>query len=187
MTESVTFSAPDRLRAHYQSGVAVFFALATPAFEAFEATIALNLQTARAAITDNEATLKSALQSSNPVELFTQQLNASQQAASRAMSYGRKLFDIAAHTQSEWTQVAQAQTERQEECVKALAERFSQSAPAGAQPFVAAMNSTFAAFGNAADSMRTMTRQAIQAAQGRLDTVAAATPQRAAQTGSAAN
>ncbi|HKT96714.1 MAG TPA: TIGR01841 family phasin [Paraburkholderia sp.] len=186
MTEPVTFFAPDRLRAHYESGVAVFFALTKPAFESFEATIALNMQTARAAITDNEATLKSALQSSNPVELFTQQLNASQQAASKAMSYGRKLFDIAANTHSEWTEVAQAQTERQEQCVKAFAERFSQGAPAGAQPFVAAMNSTFTAFGNAADSMRTMTRQAIQAAQGRIDTVATAT-QRAAQAGRAAN
>lgn len=186
MTEPVTFSAPDRLRAHYESGVAVFFALAKPAFESFEATIALNMQTARAAIVDNEATLKSALQSSNPVELFTQQLNASQRAASNAMSYGRKLFDIAVNTQSEWTQIAQAQTERQEQCAKAFAERFSQGAPVGAEPFVAAMNSTFAAFGNAADSMRTMTRQAIQAAQGRFDTVAAATP-RAAQTRHAAN
>ena len=186
MTEPVTFFAPDRLRAHYESGVAVFFALAKPAFESIEATTALNMQTARAAIAENEATLKSALQSGNPVELFTQQLNASQQAASKAMSYGRKLFDIAASTHSEWTQVAQAQSERQEQCVKALAERFSQSAPAGAEPFVAAMNSTFAAFGNAADSMRTMTRQAIEAAQGRFDTVAAAT-QRAAQTGSVAN
>ncbi|MFD1556924.1 TIGR01841 family phasin [Paraburkholderia silviterrae] len=186
MTEPVTFFAPDRLRAHYESGVAVFFALAKPAFENFEATIALNMQTARATIAESEAALKSTLQISNPVELFTQQLNASQQAASKAMAYGRKLFDIAAHTHSEWVEVAQAQTVRQEQCVKALAERFSQSAPAGSEPFVAAMNSTFAAFGNAADSMRTMTRQAIEAAQGRLDTVAAAT-QRAAQTRQAAN
>ncbi|MDR3096742.1 MAG: TIGR01841 family phasin [Paraburkholderia sp.] len=186
MTESVTHSAPDRLRAHYESGVAVFFALARPAFESFEATVALNMQVARAALADNEAALKSALQSSNPVELFTQQLNASQQAASKTMSYGRKLFDIAAHAQAEWTQVAQAQSERQEQCVKALAERFSQGAPAGSEPFVAALNSTFSAFGNAADSVRTMTRQAIQAAQGRFDTAAAAT-QRTTQTGPAAN
>lgn len=186
MTESVTVSAPDRLRAHYETGVAVFFALAKPAFESFEATIALNMQTARSAIADNETALKSALQSGNPVELFTQQLNASQQAASKAMSYGRKLFDIAAHTHSEWTQVAQAQTERQEQCVKALAERFSQGAPAGAEPFVAAMNSTFSAFGTAADSVRTMTRQAIQAAQGRFDMAAAAT-KRPTQTGPSAN
>ncbi|MFX1766239.1 TIGR01841 family phasin [Paraburkholderia sp. A1RI-2L] len=186
MTESVTFSAPDRLRAHYESGVAVFFALARPAFESFEATVALNLQTVRTAIADNEAALKSALQSGNPVELFTQQLNASQQAASKAISYGRKVFDIAAHAHAEWTQVVQAQSERQELCVKALAERFSQGAPAGAEPFVAAMNSTFAAYGNAADSVRTMTRKAIEAAQGKFDKVAAAT-QRATQTGPAAN
>lgn len=186
MTESVTLAAPDRLRAHYESGVAVFFALAQPAFESFEAIVSLNLQTARTAIADNEAALKSALQSGNPVELFTQQLNASQQAVSKAMSYGRKVFDIAAHAHAEWTQIAQAQSERQEQCVKALAERFSQGAPAGAEPFVAAMNSTFSAYGNAAESVRAMTRQAIEAARGKFNTVAGAA-QRATQTGPAAN
>ncbi len=55
MTEPVTFFAPDRLRAHYESGVAVFFALAKPAFENFEATVALNMQTARAAKPDDPA------------------------------------------------------------------------------------------------------------------------------------
>jgi phasin family protein len=175
MTESVTVSAPDRLRAHYESGVEVLFALAKPAFDGMEAAIALNMQSARTAITENEATLKSALQVGNPVELFTQQLNVSQQAAAKAMTYGRTLFDIAAQTHSAWVQVAQAQTERQGQCVKAFTEHLSQSAPAGAEPFIAAMNSTFAAFGNAAESVRSLTRQAIEATQGRLDAAADAT------------
>jgi phasin family protein len=175
MTEPVIVSAPDRLRDHYASGFAVFFALAKPAFDGMEAAIALNMQSARVALTENEAAFKGALQIGNPVELFTQQLNASQQAAAKAMTYGRKLFDIAALTHSEWVQVAQAQSERQGQCVKAFTERLSQNAPEGAAPFIAAMNSSFAAFGQAAESVRGLTQQAIEAAQGRLDAVADAT------------
>ncbi|MBN3856317.1 TIGR01841 family phasin [Paraburkholderia sp. Ac-20340] len=169
--------ASDHLRAQYQSGVAAFFAVTQPAFKSVEAIVALNLQAARAVLAENEAALKGALQTTSPVELFTQQVNASQQAAAKALSYGRQLFDIATHTQSEWTQAAQAQSEAQQERVKAVAARFSQNAPASATPYlapyVAAFNSTFTAFGNAAETIRNLTQQNIETAQNRFDSIAA--------------
>jgi phasin family protein len=169
MTESTNDFASDHLRAHYQSGVAAFFAFTQPAFKSVEAVVALNLQATRALLAENEATLKSALQTASPVELFTHHVGASQQAAAKALSYGRQLFDIATHTQAELTQAAQAQAEAQQERTKAIAERFSQNAPAGAAPYFSAFNSAFAAFGNAAETFRNFTQQNVESARKQFD------------------
>lgn len=173
MTESTNDFATDHLRAHYQSGIAAFFALTQPAFKSVEALVALNLQATRAVLAENEATLKSALQTASPVEFFTQHVSASQQATAKALSYGRQLFDIATHAQAELNQAAQAQAEAQQERAKALAERFTQNAPAGAAPYFSAFNSTFAAFGNAAETFRNLTQQTIDSARNQVDSITA--------------
>ncbi|CAG9220732.1 Phasin_2 domain-containing protein [Paraburkholderia tropica] len=169
----MTVSAPEHLRANYASGVATWFALITPAWQGAEAVVALNMQAARAALNENEAAFKGALQTNSPVEFFTQQVSASQQIAAKSLSYSRHLFDIATKTQAAWTEAAQAQATQQERNVKALTEQFSQHAPVGSEAFVAAMHSTFSAFGNAAESIRGMTRQAIEATQNQFEAATA--------------
>ncbi|SDE33684.1 TIGR01841 family phasin [Paraburkholderia lycopersici] len=169
----MSVSAPEQFRANYQAGVAAFFALAKPIVEGMQAVTDLNVQAGKAALAESEATLKGALQSSNPVEFFAQQIGASQQAAAKAMSYGRHLVDIATTTQNEWMQVAQANSGEQEQRFKAFSEGFTQHAPIGSEAFIAAMNSTFAAVNNAAETMRGVTRQAIETAQSGFQNVAA--------------
>ncbi|WP_183731598.1 MULTISPECIES: TIGR01841 family phasin [Paraburkholderia] len=169
MTESTNDFASDHLRAQYQSGIAAFFAFTQPAFKSVEAVVALNLQATRALLAENEATLKSALQTASPVELFTHHVSASQQAAAKALSYGRQLFDIATHAQAELTQAAHAQAEAQQERARALAERFSQHAPAGSAPYFSAFNSAFSAFGNAAETFRNFTQQTIDSTREQFD------------------
>ncbi|HEV3427285.1 MAG TPA: TIGR01841 family phasin [Paraburkholderia sp.] len=173
MSESTNPFASDHLRAQYQSGIAAFFALAQPAFKSVEAVVALNLQATRALLTENEATLKSALQTASPVELFTQHVSASQQAAAKALSYSRQLFDIATHTQAELTQAAQAHAEAQQERAKSFAESFPQNAPAGFAPYLTSFNSTFAAFNNAAETFRNLTQQTIDSARNTVESVTA--------------
>ncbi|WP_322101578.1 TIGR01841 family phasin [Paraburkholderia sp. J41] len=188
-------SAPESFRANYQAGIAAFFALAQPALEGAQAVFDLNLQTGKAALSESEAALKNALQSGSPAEFVTQQIGASQHAAAKAMSYGRQLADIASHTQQAWVEAAQAHAGEQGQRVKALSEgfasftppfmapfasqfasqfaapfvpfaQFGQPAPVGAEAFIAAMNSSIAAFGHAAETLRGITRQAVETAQG---------------------
>lgn len=186
----MSVSAPEQFRANYQAGVAAFFALAKPVVQGVQAVIDLNVQAGKAAMAESEATLKGALQSSNPVEFLTQQLGASQQAAAKAMSYSRHLFDIASATQNEWIQAAQAHSGEHEQRFKAFSEGFTQHAPVGSEAFIAAMNSTFAAVNNAAETMRGVTRQAIETAQSGFENVAASAQETAqpaaAKTASAA-
>ncbi|MCP3726515.1 TIGR01841 family phasin [Paraburkholderia sp. CNPSo 3272] len=169
----MSVSAPEQFRANYQAGVAAFFALTKPVVEGVQAVIDLNVQASKAAIAESEATLKGALESGNPAEFLTQQIGATQQAAAKAMSYGRHLVDIATTTQNELLQAAQAQTGENEQRFKAFSEGLTQNAPVGAEPFVAAMNSTFAAVNNAAETLRGVTRQAFETAQSGFQNVVA--------------
>ncbi|MEX3984791.1 TIGR01841 family phasin [Paraburkholderia sp. EG287A] len=169
----MSVSAPEQFRANYQAGVAAFFALTKPVVEGVQAVIDLNVQASKAAIAESEATLKGALESGNPAEFLTQQIGASQQAAAKAMSYGRHLVDIATTTQNELIQAAQTQSGENEQRFKAFSEGLTQNAPVGAEPFVAAMNSTFAAVNNAAETLRGVTRQAIETAQSGFQNVVA--------------
>jgi len=70
-------------------------------------------------------------------------------------------------------QAAQAQSGEQEQRFKAFAEGLTQHAPVGAESFVAAMNSTFAAVNNAVETLRGVSRQAIETAQSNFQNVAA--------------
>lgn len=175
----MSVSTPESFRANYQAGVAAFLALSQPVFQGVQAVFDLNVQTGKAALAESEAAFRNALQSGNPAEFLTQQVGASQQAAAKALAYGRQLADIATHAQQAWVEAAQAQSGEQGQRVKALAEgfaplaqpftaqfaQFGQHAP-GADAFIAAMNSSIAAFNNAAETMRGATRQAIETAQG---------------------
>lgn len=169
----MSISAPEQLRANYQAGVAVFFALTKPVFEGVQAMIDVNVLAGKAAIAESEATLKGALQSSNPVEFLTQQLGASQQASAKAMSYSRHLLDIATTAQNKWMQAAQAHSGEHEQRFKTFSEGLTQHAPVGAEAFVAAMNSTLAALNHAAEAMRGGYRQAMETAQNGFQNVAA--------------
>jgi len=169
----MSVSAPEQFRANYQAGVAAFFALAKPVVHGIQAVVDLNVQASKAAVAESEATLKGALQSSNPVEFLTQQLGASQQAAAKAVSYSQHLLDIASATHNEWVQAVQQHTGEHEQRFKAFSANFTQHAPVGSDAFVAAMNSTFAAVNNAAETMRGVTRQAIETAQSGFQNVAA--------------
>jgi phasin family protein len=182
----MSVSAPEQFRANYQAGVAAFFAFAKPAIQGMQAVIDLNVQASKAAMAESEATLKGALQSSNPVEFITQQIGASQQAAAKAVSYGQHLLDIASATQNEWVQAAQAHSGEHEQRFKAFSEGLTQHAPVGSEAFVAALNSTFAAVNNAAETMRGVTRQAIETAQSGLQSAAASAQEAAQVAGKAA-
>ncbi|RQS56362.1 phasin [Burkholderia sp. Bp8963] len=165
--------APEKFIADYQSGVTALFAAAQPAFRGFEAVVELNLQATKAALEEYEDHLKGAFSGGNPAEFFTRQLGATQQAAGKAASYSRHLFDIATTTQAEFAKAAQAHYEQADQRLKDALGEFSKHAPAGTAPVVAALNSALSAASAAAETMRAATGQVIEAAQSGFDAVGA--------------
>ncbi|RQR23608.1 phasin [Burkholderia sp. Bp9143] len=178
--------APEKLAADYQSGVAAWFAIARPAIHGFEAVVELNVQAAKTALEEYEDKLKNAFNPSNPAAGFAQQFAAPQEAAGKAVAYGRHLFDIAVSTQAEWAKVAQVQYEQNDKRVKDVLGELTKHAPAGTAPVVAALNSALSAATAAADSVRAATGQAIEAAQSGFDAVSETTARGAKQTAAAA-
>ncbi|MBN3820571.1 TIGR01841 family phasin, partial [Paraburkholderia sp. Se-20369] len=166
--------APEKLIADYQTGVTAWFAVVHPALRGFEAVVDLNLQATKAAVTEYEDSLKEAFAAQNPAEFFTRQLGASQQAVTKAASYGRHLFDIATTTQAELAKIAQTQYEQNDKRLKDALGELSKHAPAGSAPVVAALNSALSAASVAAETVRAATGQVIEAAQSGFDAVGAA-------------
>lgn len=107
----IVFSS-EQLKARHRAGITTSLVLATAALQGIEAVTQLNVRTTWAALAESEAALKGAIQSHHPVELFVQQLTASQRVAAKAISYGCKLSDIATNTQAEWVQLVRAQSEQ---------------------------------------------------------------------------
>ncbi|KVM84158.1 phasin [Burkholderia ubonensis] len=169
----MSFFAPEKLVADYQSGVAAWFAVAHPALRGFEAVVDLNLQATKTALTEYEDSLKGAFSGNSPAEFITHQLGASQQTVTKAASYGRHLLDIATATQAEWAKVAQAQYEQNDKRLKDVIGELTKHAPAGTAPVVAAFNTALSAATAAAESVRAATGQVIEAAQSGLDAVGA--------------
>lgn len=178
--------APEKFAADYQSGIAAWFAIARPAINGFEAVVELNLQAAKTALEEYEDKLKNAFNASNPAAGFAQQVAAPQEAAGKAVAYGRHLFDIAVSTQAEWAKVAQAQYEQNDKRVKEVVGELTKHAPAGSGAVVAALNSALSAATAAADSVRAATGQAIEAAQSGFDVVSETATRGAKQTAAAA-
>jgi phasin family protein len=162
--------APEKIAADCQSGIAAWFAIARPAINGIEAVVELNLQAAKTALEEYEDKLKNALNAGNPVAGFAQQVAAPQEAAGKAVSYGRHLFEIAVSTQAEWVKVAHAQYQQADTRWKEALGELSKHVPAGSAPVVAALNSALSAATAAADSMRAATGQAIEAAQSSFET-----------------
>ncbi|KWH05552.1 phasin [Burkholderia territorii] len=177
--------APEKFAADYQSGIAAWFAIARPAIKGFEAVVELNLQVAKTALEEYEDKLKNAFNSGNPAAGFAQQVAVPQEAAGKAVAYGRHLFDIAVSTQAEWAKVAQAQYEQNDKRVKEVVGELTKHAPAGSGAVVAALNSALSAASAAADSVRAATGQAIEAAQSGFDAVSETTARGAKQTAAA--
>ncbi|RKU00592.1 phasin [Burkholderia sp. Nafp2/4-1b] len=178
--------APEKFAADYQSGIAAWFAIARPAIHGFEAVVELNLQAAKTALEEYEDKLKNAFNANNPVAGFAQQVAAPQEAAGKAVAYGRHLFDIAVSTQAEWAKVAQAQYEQNDQRAKEVFGELTKNAPVGSGAVVAALNSALSAATAAADSVRAATGQAIEAAQSGFDAVSETTARGAKQAPAAA-
>ncbi|CAN0624418.1 Phasin [Burkholderia multivorans] len=171
----MTVFAPDDFMANFKSGIAAWFASANPALQGFEAVIELHAQATRAALAECEDHLRAALGSTNPVELLTQQLNTSQRVVGKVASYGCRLLEITANTQTDCTKVAQTHYQHFNKHSKEWLAHLTNHASASSETVVAAMNSALSSASAAAVTIRAATGQVIEIAQSGFEAVAAST------------
>lgn len=177
---------PEQFTAAYQQNLETLFALSQTAFAGVEKIVALNLNVAKANLSDSAAKAKEVLSVKDPQELLAWNASQLQPAAEKAVAYSRLMYDIATSTQAEFTKVAEAQLADANAKFVALIDTAAKNAPAGSETAVAMMKSAVAAANSAYDSLSKATKQAVEMAEANVTAATNAAVKTASQATSAA-
>ena len=165
----------EQFAAAQKAQLATLMGLAATGLDAAEKIVALNLETARAALADADAQAQSLLTAKDAQALFALQAELLQPSAEKAGAYGRKLYDIVAGVQAELSQVAEAGAADAQKKFAALVESAAKSAPAGSEQAVAMAKAAFAAANDAFDNAQKAAKQAAEVAEANIVKFTAAT------------
>ena len=160
----MTLLTPEQFAAAQKANFETLFGLTTKAFEGVEKLVELNLQVAKAAITDAAQTTQAALSVKDAQELLALQASLLQPAAEKAAAYGRHVYEIAAATGAEVNRVTEATAADAQAKFMAVVDSAVKNAPAGTENAVALVKSAVAAANNAFESVQKATKQAAEVA-----------------------
>ena len=165
----------EQFAAAQKAQLATLMGLAATGFDAAEKIVALNLETARAALADVDAQAQSLLSAKDVQSMFALQAELLQPSAEKSGAYGRKLYDIVSGVQAELGQVAEAGAADAQKKLAALVESAAKNAPAGSEQAVAMAKAAFAAANDAFGNAQKAARQAAEAAEANIVKFTAAT------------
>ena len=155
----------DQFMAAQKASVETLFGLSTKAFEGIEKLVELNLQVARASLSEAADTATAALSVKDAQEFLTLQASLLQPAAEKAAAYSRHVYDIVAGASAEFTKTAEANMADGQKKVLALVDNAVKNAPAGTESAVALVKSAVAAANNAYESANKAAKQAAEVAE----------------------
>jgi len=165
-------TAEQILTAH-KSNVEILFGLGSKAFEGVEKIVELNLQTAKAAMTEVADTTRAALSAKDPQEFFALQTGLFQPTAEKIAAYNRHLYEIAASTNAEVTKVAEATAAEAQAKFLTLVDTAVKNAPAGTENAVALVKTAVAAATNAFEGVQKAAKQAADVAEANMQALSA--------------
>lgn len=165
----------EQFAAAQKAQLATLMGLATTGLDAAEKIVALNLETARAALADADAQAQSLLSAKDVQSMFALQAELLQPSAEKTGAYGRKLYDIVAGVQAELSQVAEAGAADAQKKFAALVESAAKSAPAGSEQAVAMAKAALAAANDAFGNAQKAAKQAAEVAEANIVKFTAAT------------
>ena len=163
----------EQMMAAHKSNVEILFGLTGKAFEGVEKLVELNLQVAKAAMSEVADTAKAALSVKDAQELLALQAGLLQPVAEKAAAYSRHLYDIATSTSAEVGKVAEATTADAQKQFMTLVDTAVKNAPAGSENVVALVKSAVAAANNAFDGVQKATKQATDVAEANFQAISA--------------
>lgn len=163
----------EQFAAAQKAQFATLVGLTATSLEATEKLFALNLDTAKAALADVSAQAQTVLSAKDVQSLFALQAELLQPAPEKANAYGRKLYDIVAGVQGEFSKVAEAGAADAQKKFAALVEAASKNAPAGSENAVLLAKAAVSAANDAFDNLQKATKQAVGAAEANFATLSA--------------
>jgi len=191
------FAIPEQFsnatKANLESQFALLSSLTSKTFESMEKLVELNINTARATLSDNSTAARQLLSAKDPQEFFQLSASHAQPTAEKALSYSRQLASIATGTGAEFSKAAESQIVEANRKVIALLDEVTMTAPAGSETFVAAVKTAISNANAGYEQFSKTTKQAVEAmennmnaAMSQFSTVAANAPAAAANAASAA-
>jgi phasin family protein len=156
---------PEQMIAAHKANVETLFGLTNKAFEGIEKLVELNLQVAKASLTEVAETAKAAMSVKDAQELLALQASLLQPSAEKAAAYSRHLYDIAAATNAEVSKVAEMTMADTQKKMLSVVDSAVKNAPAGTENAVALVKSAVAAANNAYESVHKAAKQAAEVAE----------------------
>ncbi|MEO6409156.1 MAG: phasin family protein [Burkholderiaceae bacterium] len=155
----------EQMIASNKANLEVLFGLTGKAFEGVEKLVELNLQVAKAAMSEAADTTRAMMSVKDAQELLALQAGLLQPAAEKASAYSRHLYDIATATTAEVARVAEETAADTQRKFMAAVDGAVKNAPAGTENAVALVKSAVAAASNAFESVQKAAKQATEVAE----------------------
>jgi phasin family protein len=163
----------EQMIAAQKANLETLFGLTHKAFEGMEKLVELNMQTAKAALSETASHAQAVLSVKDAQELMALHAGMVQPLAEKTAAYSRHLYDIAAGTSSEFAKAVEAQTADAQAKFMAVVDNAAKNAPAGSETAVAVMKSAVAAASNAMESVQKAVKQATEMAEANFNSVTA--------------
>lgn len=155
----------EQIIAHQKAQVAALFDLSSKALASVEKLNELNLQAAKASLSEGASHAQALLSVKDLHELVTLQNAALQPLAEKAASYSRHLYEIATSMGAEVSKLAEAQTaDAQKQFVSAV-DNAVKNAPQGSEAAVAAVKNAVSTATAAMESVQKAVKQAAELAE----------------------
>jgi phasin family protein len=163
----------EQVLAAQKANVETLFGLTNKAFEGIEKLVELNLQVAKASMTEAAENVQAALSVKDAQELLALQAGLLQPAAEKAAAYSRHLYDIAASTNADLSKMVEAQSAEVQAKFMGSVDAAMRNAPAGTENAVALVKSAVAAANNAFEGVQKAAKQAANVAESSFQAMAA--------------
>ena len=168
----MNYMTQDQFAAASKANLETLFGLTSKAFEGIEKMVELNLQVAKASLSESAENTKAILAAKDAQELMALQASLLQPSAEKAAAYSRHLYDIAAATTAEVTKTAESQFADLQKGLVSVVDGALKTAPAGSENAVTLVKSAISAANNAFESVQKASKQAAEMVEANFNAVA---------------
>ena len=165
------YMTPEQFAAANKANLETLFGLTSKAFEGVEKLVELNLQVAKAALSETAENTKAVLGVKDAQELLALQASLLQPSAEKAAAYSRHLYDIATSTNAEVSKAAEGQFADLQKKFMSAVDTAVKNAPAGSENAVSLVRSAVTAANNAFEGVQKAAKQATDMAEANFNAV----------------
>ena len=168
------FKTNEKFTADSKAAVDSLLTIVNASLNSAERLAALNLNTARAMISDSAANVGALLAVKDPQSLIALQKSLAKPALEQVSAYSRSVYEILTQSSAGLTELVQGKAVEMKKSFTAAVEQSMKNAPAGSEAVVSAMKSGFAAADSAYENLTKAAKQATATIEANVTSAKAA-------------